>query len=223
MWWLMYVHGLLDHHSTCCCVMWYIWGSIHTVLLLGSQVTMTFSVWLCFLIVHNGSLVIQTPGIQTPRLSKCLRWLFCLSILASIFYDCSIRVFGQSPSILHHNSITCSDCWVSTVFHVYSFTNGITTDAIAFLPHCSIKYSGSSSGVSKTSSGMGRVWGMFSGIVSSGSESILISARLSNSIQQCANERAWDELNTYCYSKLCVNSLPRRHNYLLSMLHLLKH
>ena len=41
----------------------------------------------------------------------------------------------------------------------------------------SLKYSGSSPGVSHNSSGMGRVWGMFSGIVSSGSESILISAR----------------------------------------------
>ena len=41
----------------------------------------------------------------------------------------------------------------------------------------SLKYSGSSSGVSgRNSSGMGRVWGMFSGIVSSSSESILISA-----------------------------------------------
>ena len=40
----------------------------------------------------------------------------------------------------------------------------------------SLKYSGSSQGVSRNSSGMGRVWGMFSGIVSSSSESILYSA-----------------------------------------------
>ena len=56
---------------------------------------------------------------------------------------------------------------------------------ILILHMCSLKYSGSSPGVGHNSSGMGRVWGMFSGIVSSGSESILISAH--HTIHACIN------------------------------------
>lgn len=67
--------------------------------------------------------------------------------------------------------IACS-CMVYIEFCTLYNTSRILTGCQC----CSLKYSGSSPGVSRNSSGMGRVWGMFSGIVSSGSESILINA-----------------------------------------------